>query len=52
MKTWYWGNYVTTALPNTKISDYELYFEEKHGWHNAEEFKTGIRLTPYNKGEK
>ncbi len=48
MKTWYWGNYVTSPLPHTFIRDYEEYIEALHGWHHSEEFKSGYRLTPYN----
>ncbi len=52
MKTWYWGNYVTRPLPYTKLSDYEPYIEELHGWHHSEEYRTGYRLTPYNEVSK
>lgn len=39
--TWYWGNYCM-ALPSAKLLEgFELYDEEKHGWHNSEEFKRG-----------
>ncbi len=44
--TWYWGNFVTRPLKHTKRTDYELYNEEKHGWHRSEEFKNG-QLKPY-----
>lgn len=50
MKNWYWGNFVTKPLPFTSITDYEPYTEELHGWHHSEEFKTGHRKLPYNKG--
>lgn len=39
--TWYWGNYIEVKAFPTGIdaADYELYDEEKHGWHHSEEHK-------------
>lgn len=48
MTTWYWGNFVTSPLPHTKRSDYEVYSEQAHGWQHSEEFKSGYMLRPYN----
>lgn len=45
-KTWYWGNYeIADRLPEPwpgQEPDWELYDEEKHGWHNSEEAKLGL----------
>lgn len=44
-KTWYWGKYILNGqyLDGNRITlkdrDFEIYDEEKHGWHNSEEFK-------------
>lgn len=50
-KTWYWGNYTLEGQHGftLKLEGFEEYNEELHGWKNSEEFKTGYRLTPYNK---
>ncbi len=38
-KTWYWGNFILAmALPTGVDADsWEVYDEEKHGWHHSEE---------------
>lgn len=44
-KNWYWGKYIFSgeSLNSNRITlkdkDFEIYEEEKHGWHNSEEFK-------------
>lgn len=53
LNTWYWGKYIYEgqSLDGSKITlksdNFELYDEEKHGWHNSEEYKNG-RKEPYN----
>jgi hypothetical protein len=44
-KNWYWGKYILEGqyLNSCRITrnepDFEEYIEEKHGWHNSEEYK-------------
>ena len=48
-KTWYWGNWVWegSSLDNSVVTlqteGFEEYDEEKHGWHNSEEFNRGLQ---------
>jgi hypothetical protein len=43
-KTWYWGKYclATNSEAKNLPKNFELYNEELHGWHNSEEYKTGL----------
>lgn len=43
LNTWYWGNWVYEGEHGFKLSEkgFELYDEEKHGWHHSEEYKNG-----------
>ena len=38
-KDWYWGNYCMAPENAVLPIGFEPYDEEKHGWHNSEEFK-------------
>lgn len=40
-RTWYWGNFVLEGEGGFTLEQdgFELYDEEKHGWHNSDEFK-------------
>lgn len=44
-KNWYWGKFIFEGdyLDSNRITladkDFEIYDEEKHGWHNSEDFK-------------
>jgi hypothetical protein len=52
LESWYWGSYEWSnsyiakkngwAIGKTAHGyKFEEYLEEKHGWHNSEEFKNG-----------
>lgn len=47
MLTWYWGNYVTYPQGKPIPKDFELYEEDKHGWHLSEEYSMG-HSKPFN----
>jgi len=40
-KTWYWSKWVLNGQLGLNLGDenVELYDEERHGWHNSEEYK-------------
>ena len=45
-KTWYWGKFITIVEAkkiDPNLVDFEEYNEEKHGWHNSEEFKKELK---------
>lgn len=51
-RTWYWGKWIWSG---TKVSGvmvtehttgFELYDENKHGWHHSEEYKNGQLKPP------
>ena len=59
LESWYWGNYYWSDSAIVKKNHwaigkschgykFEEYNEEKHGWHNSEEYRNG-RLLPYDK---
>jgi hypothetical protein len=47
-KNWYWGNYVIVEQAFPMDPDFEVYIEDRHGWHKSEEYMKG-QLKPYPK---
>jgi hypothetical protein len=41
-KTWYWGKFeVVKEMPTGQdAGDWEIYVEDKHGWHHSKEARS------------
>lgn len=56
--TWYWGKWTWSgtnfggSVVTEKTSGFELYDEEKHGWHHSLEYKNGQLKPPEMDTEK